>query len=86
VVSLADKEMDKIVQNFWACMCGAAGASSVGLLKGRKWTFKSAGTKIKASILKAKKKKITGSRKRNLAANRLAALTVFAKKVSLYKG
>jgi len=79
--------MDLIVQRFWACMCGCDHPTkSVGLLKGRKWTFKSAGTKIKASILKAKKKKICSTAKRNLAANRLAALTVFAKMVSLHKG
>jgi hypothetical protein len=85
VVSLADKEMTLVVRNFWACMCGNK-HKSVGLLKGRKWTFKSAGTKIKASILKAKKKKIRGSKKRTVAANRLAAQTVFAKMVSLHKG
>ena len=85
MVSLADKEMTLVVRNFWACMCGNKN-KSVGLLKGRKWTFKSAGTKIKASILKAKKKKIRDCAKRNVAANRLAALTVFAKMVSLHKG
>ena len=36
--------------------------------------------------LKAKKKKIRGSKKRTVAANRLAAQTVFAKMVSLHKG
>ena len=79
--------MDLVVRNFWACMCGNDHPTkSVGLLKGRKWTFNSAGTKIKASILKAKKKKIRDCAKRNVAANRLAALTVFAKMVSLHKG
>ena len=67
------KQLRGIVGEFWQSMLGQHHKGTVGLLKGRKWTFKSAKKKTKSKSLK---KKIMGTRTRK----------VYAKQVTLRKG